>query len=417
MDRRAFLAGAAAAPLAGAVQAQAPALPSPEQRVRAAARAARQRLGFDGQLFSGPAYDWLVAQGRDARFFALGEEHGIAENPKLAAQLFRDLVPAGYRHVSIEISAPMAREIDRVAAQGMPALSRFLTTPQSKVAFFGMREEAEWLAAARDAVPGKTPVLWGTDYEVGADRHLIRLLQQSRSPAAARAPLARLAEASTASWTKFAETRGPQHIFSFSGDPTLVTAVREAWPQPSAEVASILETLEETFEINRLYFAKQGYASNARRAALLRRNFLAHWSAHRNAARPPRVLLKYGATHVVRGLTQVGTFDTGSLIAELAAARGERSFHLLVLPGNDSRTAVFDPSAFTYKPSAPKDMYQKGLGWIIDEAWPDAFTLFDTHQLRPAVYSARSADPELVRAVYGFDAVLVMSGSTASANL
>lgn len=417
MDRRAFLAGTAALPLAGAVQAQAPAAPSPEQRVRTAARDARQRLGFDGARFSGPAYDWLVAQGRDALFFALGEEHGIAENPKLAAQLFRDLVPAGYRHVGIEISAPMAREIDRVAQQGQAALNRFLTTPGSQVAFFGMREEAEWLAAARAAVPGRAPVLWGTDYEVGGDRHLIGVLQSSRPPESARAPLARLADASAASWARFAETRGPQHIYSFAGDPALVRAVREAWPRPSAEAALILETLEETFEINRLYFARQGYASNARRAALLRRNFLAHWTPHRNAAPPPRVFLKYGASHLVRGLTQVGTFDTGSLIAELAAARGERSFHLLVLPGNDSRTAVFDPSAFTYKPSAPKDMYQKGLSWMIDEAWPDTFTLFDAHKLRPAVYGARAADPELVRAVYGFDAVLVMSGSTPSANL
>jgi len=418
MDRRTFLAGAAAAPLAGSVQAQPAASTStPEQRVRMAAREARQRLAFDGKRFSGPAYDWLVAQGRESLFFALGEEHGIAENPKLAAQLFRDLVPAGYRHVAIEISRPMATELDRAAVQGLPALGKVLTTPGTQVAFFGMREEAEWLAAARAAVPGRVPVLWGTDYEVGADRHLIALLQRSRPPAPAQAPLARLAEVSTASWARYAETKAPQHIFSFSGDPALVRAVRDAWPRPSAQAASILETLEETFEINRLFFARQGYASNARRAAFLRRNFLAHWAPYQNTANPPRVFLKYGATHLVRGLTQVGTFDTGSLIAELAAARGQRSFHLLVLPGNDSRTAVFDPSAFTYKPSAPKDMYQKGLGWMIDEAWPDAFTLFDTHKLRQAVYSARTVDPELARAVYGFDAVLVMSGSTPSAVL
>ena len=190
-------------------------------------------------------------------------------------------------------------------------------------------------------------------------------------------------------------------------------AVRAAWPGANGQAIEILDTLETTFEINRLFFARQGYASNARRAAFLRANLLRLW----RAAREPRTFLKFGATHLVRGLTQVGTFDMGSMIAELAAERGERSFHLLVLPGNDSRTAVFDPAAFAYKPSAPKDMYQKGLGWVIDEAWGDAMTLFDCARLRPAVYAARSADPELVRAVYGFDAVLVMSGSTPSANL
>lgn len=414
MNRRELMAVGAAAVLAPKVMAQAPAAPpSAEARVRGAAREARVRLGFDRQRFSGAAYDWLVEQGRAARFFALGEEHGIAENAKLAAQLFGDLVPAGYRHVGIEISAPMAREIDRVARRGLPALRNFLTTPGSQVAFFGMREEAEWLASARAAVPGAAPVLWGTDYEVGADRHLIGLLKAMRKPAGARAALARLEAASSASWAEYAKTRGPQHIFSFSGDPALVRAVRDAWPNAGADAREVLDTLETTFEINRLYFARQGFASNARRAAFLRANLLRQW----RAAKEPRTFLKFGANHVVRGLTQVGTFDMGSLVAELAEARGERSFHLLVLPGNDSRTAVFDPTAFTYKASAPKDMYQKGLGWMIDEAWPDAMTLFDCAKLRPAVYAARTADPELVRAVYGFDAVLVMSGSTASTNL
>jgi hypothetical protein len=414
MDRRLFLATSAAAALAPSAVAQSPALPpSPEQRVRAAAREARVRLAFDGRRFSGPAYDWLVEQGRGARFFALGEEHGIAENPKLATQLFRDLVPAGYRNVGIEISAPMAREIDRIARQGEPALKAFLTRPGSQVAFFGMREEAEWLAAARAAVPGTAPVLWGTDYEVGADRHLIGLLKAMRKPAGAQAALARLEAASTASWAEFDRTRGPQHIYSFSGDPALVQAVRAAWPAAGPAATEILDTLGTSFAINRLFFARQGYASNAMRAAFLRANLLRQW----RAAKEPRTFLKFGATHVVRGLTQVGTFDMGSLVAELAAARGERSFHLLVLPGNDSRAAVFDPSAFTYKPSAPKDMYQKGLGWMIDEAWGDTMTLFDTATLRPAIYAARTADPELVRTVFGYDAVLVMSGSTPSSNL
>ena len=60
-------------------------------------------------------------------------------------------------------------------------------------------------------------------------------------------------------------------------------------------------------------------------------------------------------------------------------------------------------------------------GWlerVTTEAWPDAPTLFDTEPLRRLVASKRNqADPELVRAVMGFDAILVMSGSTASANL
>src|SRR3954471_2051739 len=151
IDRRGVLSGAAllaAAPFLPAA-AQAPALPSPsrEERVSKAAAESRMRLDYQRGLFSGPAWDWLGAQGRSALFFLLGEEHGIAENPKLAAQLFAALVPSGYSKVAVEISAPMAEELDRaVTAGGAAGIKRMFEDPGSIVAFFGMREEAEWLA-------------------------------------------------------------------------------------------------------------------------------------------------------------------------------------------------------------------------------------------------------------------------------
>jgi hypothetical protein len=121
IDRRGILSGAAmlaAAPLLPAV-AQAASPPSPssspsrEELISKAAAGGRMRLDYQRGRFSGPAWDWLLAQGRAAQFFLLGEEHGIAENPKLAAQLFAALVPSGYSKVAIEISAPMAGELDR----------------------------------------------------------------------------------------------------------------------------------------------------------------------------------------------------------------------------------------------------------------------------------------------------------------
>lgn len=110
-------------------------------------------IAFDGTLFSGAGYDWLVKRGSEAHAFLLGEEHGIAENPKLAAQLFKDLAPVGYRNLAIEISPPMARVLDEALLKGPAATRPLLTNPESRLAFYGMREEADFLAAARAAVP------------------------------------------------------------------------------------------------------------------------------------------------------------------------------------------------------------------------------------------------------------------------
>jgi hypothetical protein len=81
--------------------------------------------------------------------------------------------------------------------------------------------------------------------------------------------------------------------------------------------------------------------------------------------------------------------------------------------------AQFDPSAWTYRPSDAETYADQGMTPLMSAAYPDAFTLIDLHAVRPLVFGERhkALDPDLVRCVHGFDALLVMSGSTASSNL
>jgi hypothetical protein len=75
----------------------------------------------------------------------------------------------------------------------------------------------------------------------------------------------------------------------------LVRAVRDSWPDRDGESSAILTTLEETFEINRLWVAGKGFASNERRSSFMRNNFITHWMAEKRAGRTPRVFAKLGA--------------------------------------------------------------------------------------------------------------------------
>jgi len=122
---------------------------------------------------------------------------------------------------------------------------------------------------------------------------------------------------------------------------------------------------------------------------------------------------------MVRGLTHTQVFDIGNEISEAAEAMSAKSFHMMVLPGAGSHVAQFDPSAFTYRPSDAETYADQGMTPLMSAAYPDAFTLIDLRAIRPLVFGARhkTLDPDLVRCVHGFDALLVMSGSTASSNL
>ena len=426
MDRRTFLSAttmAATLPLAGAPvfateQASMPRDSARMERLGAAIAASRMPVNFVDGRFSGGGYDWLVERGSQAHALLIGEEHGIAENPKLAAQLFTALVPRGYRHVAIEVSPPMAAAIDAALATRSPSdLHRFLTTPETRVAFFGMREEADWLQQARSALPGSKPFLWGLDYEIGADRHLIRLLKARPKSPAAGAALQRLEAASTASWTRYDQTKDPKYIYSFAGDPKLVRELRTAWRAADAHSRLVMETLEQTFAINALWVAGKGYESNAARSQFLRANLLRYWKSKERSDPDGRLLMKMGASHLVRGVNMSDVFDLGTIVPELLATKDRTSFHMMVLPGPGVQTANLDPTTFRYVPGN-RDQYGKGMELFDRAVIPGTFTMFDTAPLRPIASSYSGEIPlPIWRVIHGFDAVLVMTGSTPSSNL
>lgn len=423
IDRRALLGAISLGAAAGAVataQAQTQTPPAPQQsleeRITARALENRHRLAFDGTRFSGPAYDLLLQEGRAAQFFCIGEEHGIAENPRLAAQLFGDLTSAGYSKACVEISPPLAEDMDRAARDGVDGLRTMFADPGAQVAFFGMREEAEWIAAARSAAGGRGQAIWGLDYEVGGTGRILDRLARKRMPAAARAPFAALTAAAEAMRAEFAASRNPQHIFSFGGDPALVRAVRDAWPNADAESDWMLATLEETLSINRLWVTQQGWASNQRRAEFNRANLRRYLAAEREM---PKVMFKFGASHMVRGMSHTQVLDIGTQVSEIAEARGGKSFHVMVLPGAGTQHAQFNPSTWTYNPASVGTYDDMGMAPLLAAVHSDAMTLIDLRPIRALASGRRhkALDADLVRNVHGFDALLVMTGSTASANL
>jgi len=178
-----------------------------------------------------------------------------------------------------------------------------------------------------------------------------------------------------------------------------------------------MDTLEQTFAINRRWVAGKGYESNLLRSQFMRANLLRYWQQDEGRTPLARVFMKFGASHMVRGLSMTDVFDVGSLMPELASARGGTSFHLLVLAGPGRQTANLDPTTFRYVPGN-RNQYGAGAELFHSSVLPSGFTLFDTAPLRAIAKSSdRDLHPELVRAIQGFDAVLVMTGSTPSTNL
>lgn len=427
--RRTLLTGMGLAALAagttGTAAAQTPAVatpkPKPSLGERLAPIAAKHRLAvtFDGDRVSGPGFDRLVEEGKAARFFMVGEEHGIAQVPALVTQLMAALKPAGYTRLGLEISPPTARATDQAARGGIEGLKRFTAEHPPGPPFYTMAEEARMLAAVRAAQPGNAPVLFGLDYEVFEDRLLISLLK-AKAPASARLALAALEAASNAGWEQFLKTRNVSLILPFSGDPALVRSVRAAWPRPDAASEEILETLEQTLVINQHQSAERYFDSNNSRAVFNRANWARLWRVEGAKAKPPKMMFKFGGGHMMRGRSPTEVYDIGNLVSETAVLRGETSFNLLVVPADGGRQAYFNPETFPkVSTTAVETIAELSLQALAAQALPGSSTLFDLRPLRAEMPNAvnSSDDTRLARVVRGYDAMLLIDRSTASGDL
>ena len=137
---------------------------------------------------------------------------------------------------------------------------------------------------------------------------------------------------------------------------------------------------------------------------------------------PPKVMMKFGYNHVIRGANYVNTFDLGAMADEVAALTGDRAFHVLVLPGPGSHQAVLGPK-FSFAPvsSDEFDEFRAGdqrLTRVLPNANATAHDVIDLRALRPlAMRGLEGWNPDVVRTIYGYDAAVIWKGAHASSGL
>jgi len=371
-------------------------------------------LDASGQL-AGDGGESLLAAGRESRFFLIGEQHGIAEVPKLTMALFRALAPAGYRHLAIETGETVAAHLNRLTVGPDPraAVAAFVEGHWPGVPFYNLAQEVDLLIAAVQAAGDGADVLWGLDYGVMADRYALRrLLELAPSPAARSRARAVIAVADSMFGAAL-ETGNPGSVFMFAAPDTLISGLRVAYAAaPGSEADRVLSLLEETLRINGAYLDRRYHDSNLLRATHLKRQFWRRYRAASAAAdEPPRVMLKFGANHVIRGRNFTHVFDLGTLAHELAEAEGGRAFGLMVMGGEGSMQARFDPRTFGYQPAPIEAGDWANILYGLSD--PQRWTLFDLRPVRRQLLAGELGEvpTAAARVIEGFDAVLVLSGS------
>ena len=404
--------------LAPAVAAQNPA--TSQSRLVDALRANRLQLTMSDGRPTGPGWDFLVGEARGARLTLIGEEHGVAETAQLTAALFTALRGAGYSRVAVELSPIIAQDVEAAARRaGLDGIVDFLTAPGT-FTFYNMREEARFLQDVVAAGPRAGRVLFGLDREIFSDRYLISRLG-SRVPDKARQAFNRLNEASMNAGARNRQTGNPDDLFFLAEDPGLVAALRAAWPDADPESVAIMRTIEESLAIEAAERSGGAWPYMQRRAQWTRSNLADLLKADPGGNASPRILMKFGYGHMVRGANYFNVFDLGAMADEVAALTGDRAFHILVLPGPGSTQAVLGAGGFNAVPSDSVDEFRAGdqrLARVLSNPDATGHEVIDFRPLRRlAMRGLDSWNPDLIRTIHGYDAVIIWKGGHASSGL
>jgi len=356
----------------------------------------RYTLAFnDGQL-SGPGAELLAREIADTQLFMVGEQHATATIAEIETALHRTAVEAGYGYAALEIGPVTAIEVERLSREGPGRLGAWLREPghDFAVAFLFWEEELALVEQAVSASPARANAIWGLDQEFVGSLPLLlpRLDALARTPAQ-RDALAQLRVRSAA-------------------DPMLLGSMpvadleplRIAFPETdNSEAAALIENLVLS---NRIYApftgrGGSGYDGNLARETYMKRNFLRAFAAAEAAdGRPPRVFLKFGANHMMRGFSTTDVPALGNFVAEWSLVRGFSTTNIFIgCVGGQQNDPRSRENTSCDSSELPDDSPLR------TQMLPGQLTLFD---LRPLRTRLRDVDPLTRRMILAFDFYLAV---------
>ena len=346
---------------------------------------------------AGPGADWLVARGRESDHFLMGERHGTAEIPQVAASLYERLAEHGYGPVALEIG-PFAAQAATGALEtgGYSALKRLVTRyERPPIPFLHWKEESKM--AARMAEAGAT--IWGVDYEFifSLPMHLDALTDEAET--------AREREAVQKVRTQMKEKWGGEASPAIgAAAPSAFRALRTAFEPRGDETAlARIDAILESNAIYAPYVREEGSfpESDRRRENLMKEQLISYVRAReKKRGEAPKVFHKNA--HVGKLAPDDRHVTFGAFVAAWLRGRGAESFHVLAdcHGGQIPQTGQGGGGACTAYLDEKDSPFAGHLG-------EDRITVIDLRPLRPYL-GADFLSPQLRRLIVSFDAYVAI---------
>ncbi|PAU95786.1 hypothetical protein CK503_01625 [Aliifodinibius salipaludis] len=296
-------------------------------------------LSLENGKLKGGGGEWLIKQSQNASVVTIGEMHGTQEVPALVQSMIQSMgQEKKFDHMVLEASPWTAGRVTDSLKKSKEAYNRLIAKYPNAIPFYNFKAERDLVYEFMAHSDAESP-LWGLDqvFAFTTDMAFDRL--EALAPDSSTQKLVREVRAETGSvddprLKKLPDdTPNPISIY----DPGTIMKLKPHF-EGMPEAQQILTELIKSIEIYRLN-DDNNYTSNKMRAKYLRENL---WSSFQKySAENQRVMIKIGARHAYRGMTQNHALDVGNLAVSLAELMDGEALNIAVLCGPGSKNMTF----------------------------------------------------------------------------
>ncbi|MCB2376788.1 hypothetical protein LGH70_04305 [Hymenobacter sp. BT635] len=365
-------------------------------------------LTQNGPELAGPGWARLQQDIQQSQLVLLGEDHGVAQIPGFATAVARELKPALY---VAEIDKYQAQDLNRLAAQpGLP--TAYNKQHAMGLAFYSWAEEFE---LARFLRAQNVPIMGVDQVGIMTTGSLFeRMAAQAKSKAVRRELQHRAAAYQAQDRAVMVKGAGN---FSIYQRPSALDSLRALTQKEGPQVQQMVRDFTQSSEIFTLYNT-QGAKSHQQRINLMKRNLLESLRPYDQPGQPlPKMLFKFGAGHVARGVSLTGgVYDVGNLALNLAEVHDQKSLHIFIIGKQGLKAGMPNPDDLS-KPGLPySNATDKMVQAFAAPAAPGAWQVFDLRPLRRYLQADRLkvSSQTLSTIIQGYDYMVIIPETTAS---
>jgi hypothetical protein len=370
----------------------------------------------NGQL-AGSGAEVLQSAIAQSRFVLLGEDHGNAQTAEFWSAVCTAARREQFHTMAVEEGPLVAAELEGWARRpnGLAQLMAFRKEFPESINV--SREEFDMLQRC-SRVGQQEFHLWGLNQEgLGAGGLILSRVLANRVGSEARSAMQQLIQKNDDAYRKAVRSGSIFDLFMIAADDKeLASGAALLEKDGSREAQSLFGFLIESHEINRT----SPPANIRRRERLMKTLFAANYTRAASAAEtPPKVLLKFGAYHVYRGLNPMHGSGIGNYVSEFAEGQGAQSLHIRLMAAKGSQPIyprVGQPAQqrpFNYANEPGFNYLQPMFGNLLPSDW----TMFDLRPLRQGLNAPGAINPELATLIFGFDILVMVPEGTPSTEI